>query len=164
MSKSNGYFLVARSTLDHWIWFHDPRFTWAQAWIDLIGLANHSDKQIVVGNRPRKIQRGQHYTSIRKLSQRWGWCKDAVSEFLNVIRSDGMIQFVTDANGTLITIENYGFYQDPWLNTQDASQDAKQDASQDVKSPRTKNKRIKEKNKREASPEAPLIRRGITYE
>ena len=43
MAEAN-FFLVNRSILNHWVWDDKP-FSKGQAWIDLIALANHTDKK-----------------------------------------------------------------------------------------------------------------------
>ena len=67
MSKK-GYIKVYRDIQDHWIW--QEEFSMAQAWLDLIMMANHKDRKIPFNDTIKVIKRGQHLTSVRKLSAR----------------------------------------------------------------------------------------------
>jgi DNA-binding transcriptional MocR family regulator len=57
------------------------------------------------------VKRGSFVTSIRKLASKWGWSKDKVVAFLDVLEEDGMIQRNSSYRRTLITIKNYCIYQ-----------------------------------------------------
>ena len=106
-----GWVAIHRSILEHWL-HNDKPFCKFGAWIDLVLLANHEEKKFLATTGLITISRGQLMTSYRSLSERWGWSKDKVSRFLNTLESDGMIQRNQDKFRTLLTIVNYGFYQD----------------------------------------------------
>ena len=108
MSKK-GYIKVYRDIQDHWIW--QEEFSMAQAWLDLIMMANHKDRKIPFNDTIKVIKRGQHLTSVRKLSARWGWGINKTERFLKLLESDEMIKKESDTSGTLLTIINYGVYQ-----------------------------------------------------
>lgn len=111
MSTDKGYIKVYRDIRDHWIWKDKP-FSRGQAWIDLIMLVNHEDKKIPFMGAPVLVKKGSKITSIRQLADRWGWSKMKVSRFLDVLESDGMLIQKRDSKKTLITLVNYGNYQD----------------------------------------------------
>ena len=106
---AEGWIFLDRRIRDHWIYSEQP-FSRFQAWIDLILSANFRDKTIMVNGKPFLVRRGSFLTSVRKLSERWGWSRGKVSRFLSVLQTDGMIETGTP-NGTLITVVNYGVYQ-----------------------------------------------------
>lgn len=108
--RADGWISIDRNIREHWIYSEKP-FSRFKAWIDLILSANFRDKAIMVNGKPFLVRRGTFLTSVRKLSERWGWSKNKTSRFLSILRDDGMIKTGTP-NGTLITIVNYGFYQD----------------------------------------------------
>lgn len=118
--KRKGWVLLYRSLRDSWIWDYKP-FDPARAWIDLILDANHDDGKVFTGARLVTVKRGQSWTSIRSLATRWGWSKDRVSKFLKTLESDSMIHISRTPYGTLLTIVNYGFFQD----RQDTNKDTK---------------------------------------
>lgn len=107
--RPDGWISLDRGIREHWVYGEKPigRF---QAWIDLIFSANFRDKTIMVNGKPFLVRRGSFLTSVRKLSERWGWSKDKTYRFLSVLRNEGMIETATPP-GTLITVVNYGFYQ-----------------------------------------------------
>jgi hypothetical protein len=106
-----GWIKLHRSITEHWLWEEKP-FSKGQAWIDLLLQANHQDKKAVIGNDIIEVKRGSFVTSIRKLSERWGWSNTKIKNFLNLLQNDGMISYFSDAKKTVITIENYSLYQD----------------------------------------------------
>lgn len=113
MSNKNfaeGWIILDRGIRDHWVYSEKP-YSRFKAWVDLILSANFRDKTIMVNGKPFLVRRGSFLTSVRKLSERWGWSKDKVYRFLSVLRSEGMIETATPS-GTLITIVNYRVYQD----------------------------------------------------
>ena len=108
---SKGYIKLFRQIQDCWIW-ETGKFDKRSAWIDLLMLANHSEKKIVFNGEYISIGKGQYLTSIRKLADRWGWSTSTVSEFLSLLEQDLMIKKESDPFRTLLTIVNYEVYQD----------------------------------------------------
>lgn len=106
----NGWIKLYRQLQDCPIWYGE-RFSKGQAWVDLLMLANHSDKKIMFNGEFITVQRGQYMTSMVKLSEKWKWNRKTVSSFLKLLENDNMITKVADNTKTLITIVNYGIYQ-----------------------------------------------------
>ena len=111
MSTDKGYIKIYRDIREHWIW-EDKPFDKARAWIDLIMIANHEPRTILFDGILMTINRGQHMTSLMALSERWGWTRSKVKRFLDVLKAEHMINTKRNRHGTLITIVNYGIYQD----------------------------------------------------
>lgn len=111
-SKSmQGYFKTYRSLLNSDLWLGE-RFTRGQAWIDLIGLARHTDGQTRVAGEIIKIKRGQVARSIVNLSLRWKWNKKTTMKFLKELsQSEHQILVEPMRRITLITVINYDKYQ-----------------------------------------------------
>ena len=107
---NKGYIKLFRQIQDCWIW-DSGKFDKRSAWIDLLMLANHADKKIVFNGKYITIRVGQYLTSIRKLSERWGWSVSTVSTFLSLLEDDLMIKKESDNHRTLITIINYEVFQ-----------------------------------------------------
>jgi uncharacterized phage protein (TIGR02220 family) len=106
-----GWIKLYRDITDHWIWQEKP-FDKRSAWIDLILMANHKDNKFVFGNELAEVKRGSFITSVRKLCDKWGWSNTKVTSFLQILKNDNMIDFISDTKKTVITIANYGLYQD----------------------------------------------------
>lgn len=101
-----------RDIREHWIWTDgEEPFSRGQAWIDLIMMVNHNDKDVLFNGRLIHVEKGCRITSLRRLSERWKWSIHKVSDFLNLLEKEGMISQVRDSKKTLITLINYGIYQ-----------------------------------------------------
>lgn len=105
-----GWVKAHRSILDHWIWKDKP-FARGQAWMDLVFLANHDSEKTFINGELIEVQRGQHITSILKLSDRWGWGRKKVSKFLDDLENDKMLNQKRTTQYTAITLTNYEVYQ-----------------------------------------------------
>lgn len=105
-----GYIKLYRQLQECWIW-NDDEFSKGQAWIDLLLSCNHEDKKISFDGKPCVVQRGEWLTSILGLSVRWKWGRKKVSNFLDVLESDGMIVQNRNNKRTLIKVVNYEVYQ-----------------------------------------------------
>lgn len=110
MSTDKGYIKLYRDIREHWLW-QDEEFSRGQAWIDLIMMMNHKDKETMFDGRLITVKRGSKITSIRKLSERWRWSRHKVSDFLNILEETGMILQLRDSRKTLITLIKYEDYQ-----------------------------------------------------
>lgn len=144
--KRKGWVLLYRSIRDSWIWDYKP-FDMARAWIDLLLDANHEDAKIFVNGRLISIKRGQKWTSLRVLADRWGWRQEKVLRFLRALEQDGMITRKVSRSGTLLTIVKYGDFQD-WRSVNGAQSGAKAER----KRSETKNdKRMSKEGKKETS-------------
>ena len=108
MSTDKGYIKLYRDIRGHWIW-SDPDYL--RAWVDLLMMVNHEDRQILFNKKLITVKRGSRITSIRKLSERWGWSRGRVSRFLDMLEQDHMIATRRTTQKTLINVINYGFYQ-----------------------------------------------------
>ena len=113
MNEDNkGWIKLYRSIWENTIWKSKDKFDDRSAWIDLLLMANHEQKQAVYKKQAIDIHRGQVFTSIPHLSKRWGWSENRVRRYLLLLCNLGMIYRDGTPNGTLVTIVNYGFYQD----------------------------------------------------
>ena len=107
--KRKGYILLWRSIWENPIL--DDRFSRQAAWMYIISHASYKRQVLNVRGESFEIDRGQMFTSVRKLASIFRWNKDTVSHFLSDTEKAGMIRFSATHNGTLITIANYSKYQ-----------------------------------------------------
>ncbi|KXZ15320.1 Replication protein O [Bacillus nakamurai] len=107
-----GWIKLHRSVQDHWIYQEKRKFSKYEAWLDLLMMASHKDNKFVLGNELYDLKRGEFISSIRKLGERWSWSNTKVTQFLDLLKKDEMIDFKKDTKKTLITIVNYGVYHD----------------------------------------------------
>ena len=107
-STGKGYIRLYRDIRSHWIW-SDPDYL--RAWVDLLMMVNHEDKQILFNKKLITVKRGSRITSIRKLAERWGWSRGRVARFIDMLEQDHMIATRRTTQKTLINVINYSFYQ-----------------------------------------------------
>ena len=107
-----GYIKLHRQIQDCEIWTSTEPFDIRSAWIDLLMLANHEDKHTLFDYKPLTIKRGQYLTSVRQLGARWSWSKNRVLKYLRLLENLKMIERESTNQRTLITVVNYGVYQD----------------------------------------------------
>lgn len=109
---AKGYISVHRKIWDTDIWKSSDPFDMRSAWIDLLLMANHADNECVRGKSVIKINRGQLHTSYDHLAKRWSWSRGKVQRFIRLLNELDMVVANGTANGTTLTIVNYGVYQD----------------------------------------------------
>ena len=105
-----GFIKIFRAITENKIWGDKP-FSKGQAWIDLIMLAAWDDGSELVGNTDIEVKRGQIFTSILSLSERWGWSRKKISSFFDYLEKSLMIVQKRNTKFTLITICKYDDYQ-----------------------------------------------------
>lgn len=106
-----GWISLNRSIRDHWLYLEKRKFSYYEAWLDILMDANHVENKILMSGELIQINRGQFITSIRKLGERWGWSRTKVKSFLDLLESDSMVIVKSDTKKTLITVVNYDNYQ-----------------------------------------------------
>lgn len=112
-----GYIKLHRSILDNTIFKCKP-FSKGQAWVVLLLLTNHQEGYINVKNGELvKIERGECGYSELALADLFGWSRGKVKRFLELLESEKMIHQKTVANRTVISIINYGNYQNDTVNS-----------------------------------------------
>ena len=113
--SNNGWIKLHRQIRDNWIW-EDAEML--RAWLDILLMVNHEDKKIYFNGKLITIKRGEKLTSILKLSDRWGWSRNRVRHFLDLLEGDGMCTTIRTTNGTTLKVSNYkeyqGFYNGNW--------------------------------------------------
>lgn len=107
-----GWIKIHRKLQECGIWTDGEPFDRRSAWIDLLLLSNHEDKNIIIKGKTLTITRGQRYTSTLKLAERWHWSVNRVRRYLTLLEEQQMITTERTPNGITVTIVNYGLYQD----------------------------------------------------
>lgn len=108
---NKGWIKLHRTIQECWIWLDDKPYSKGQAWVDILLSCNHADKKIAFDGKPEIIKRGEWLTSVVSLAERWGWGRKKVSNFLNILESDSMIEQKRNNKRTLIKVVNYDVYQ-----------------------------------------------------
>lgn len=115
MAKNDSWWVkINVSLLDHFVWNGEP-FTRGQAWVDLILLVNHEPTKTVIDGQVIEVGVGEYVTSIRRLADRWNRSTKWVVDYLELLRSDNMIQTKVVGHGknskTLLFLVNYAGFQ-----------------------------------------------------
>ena len=133
MAENKGWICIHRHIQDNALWEADEPFDRRSAWIDLLLMANNKTKSFVYRVRNVTVKRGQVYTSIRKLAAKWHWGKDKTLRYIRLLEELDMIKRHSETDSaTLITIVNYGIYQDIRDTKRDSNKDTHKDTHKDT--------------------------------
>lgn len=141
-----GYVRIYRCIEDNVLFQDDEPDNKKSAWYDLIVMANHKRKDILVGNTKIIVKRGQKFTSIRKLALRWHWSRNRVMRYLKLLENEEMIRIERVGNGTLLTLVNYGKFQGKRDTNGDTNEDTNEDTSEDTNGDTSEAQTIMNKN------------------
>lgn len=120
---SKGWIKLHRKIEDCQIWIGNEPYDRRSAWISLLLMANHEDRDMIFDDQLITIKRGQLITSVRKLSQKWMWSKDRTLNFLRTLERLQMIHRESNTRRTLITLVKYEDYQIESDSNKDTNQD-----------------------------------------
>jgi len=109
-SKPANYFVINRKLLNSERWLSEP-FTKGQAWVDLIGLAQHSPGAFTVRGITVSLERGQLGWSEVRLAERWKWSRMKVRRYIKRLESDMDVIQQKNKVTTIITIVKYDIWQ-----------------------------------------------------
>lgn len=101
---TDGWIKLYYKMLD-WEWMDDPYVV--TLWLRILLNANQKDKKW----HGRSIKRGQWLTSIHHLAEQTGWSRNTVKRILRILEQSKQIETETDAQGCVITVVNFGKYQ-----------------------------------------------------
>lgn len=153
MASDKGWIKLNRQILENAIWTEEEPFSRRDAWIDLLLMANSKTKSFVYKGNNITVKRGQVYTSIRKLANRWHWGKDRTLHYIRLLEELNMIKRDSATHSaTLLTIVNYGFYQDRADTHKDSDKDTHKDSDKDSDKPLLKNNKEYKEYKEEDAP------------
>lgn len=106
----DGTVVLTKALAQHDLWLGEP-FNRAQAWVDLLLLANDRERKFRTDRGvERTVKRGQCAWSAVALAARWRWCRPKVMGFLAELERLAMIRLVKDNTGQIITLTNYETY------------------------------------------------------
>jgi hypothetical protein len=148
-----GYLKLYRRLLDSKMWLAEP-FTRGQAWVDLIGLANHEDGYIRKRGIKVEVKRGEVGWGERELAARWRWSRNKVRRFLFELCSEYESKMIpqTEPQNKNVTscylIVNYELYQ--------GNGTAKGTTNDTTEGPQKDRKRYQNKNEKNEKNEKPL--------
>jgi hypothetical protein len=125
--SERGVFAVDRGIFNHPTLDDGKPYSRREAWVWLISEAAYRPHAVTVSGHKINLRRGQTAHSLRFMAKAWRWSEPKVRRFLGCIKTDALIDAVSDAGVTVITIRKYNKYQRVSLPT-DAQPDALSDA------------------------------------
>lgn len=98
------------------LWDDGSPFDTRSAWVYLLFKAAWRPSDYRTGSRVDHLERGEFVASLRYLGERWGWSKDKVRRFLQLLTKARRIapqkrDSGRDSHGTVYLILNYDSYQ-----------------------------------------------------
>ena len=131
--RGRGLVFIERGILDHPS-FKAEDFTEREAFLWFIFEASYQDRVVRTNRGKVALKRGQLTASSRFMAQKWGWKEPRVRRFLNRLKNDAMIDAVSDAAQTVITICNYEKYQNftEYRDTKTTQQTTRERRSKDA--------------------------------
>jgi hypothetical protein len=144
-----------------WVKFHrqiidNPRASdphWMSLWSWLILLATHQPVKMVFGTEVITLKPGQLITSRESLESKTGINQHKIDRLLKVLKSEQQIEQQTSSSSRLITILNWGKYQQ---NEQPSAQQVSSDCAA-VEQQLSTNKNIKNVRMKEVNNPLPLF-------
>lgn len=107
----DGWIKLHREWLDHWLYRENRPRTKREAWEDLLLLANHSEKEVLIGNEVFVCKRGQSIRSIGSWAKQFNWSYSKVHRFFKLLAKEKLIVKEDIKKSTRITICKYDNYQ-----------------------------------------------------
>lgn len=108
---SSGWIKLHRQITENVLWQDVEPFDKRSAWIDLLLMVNHEDREIIVNGKIMVVQRGQTLTSEVKLAERWRWSRNRVRRFIAAMEAAKMLTVKRTGYGTWLNVVNYVFFQ-----------------------------------------------------
>lgn len=105
---SKGFIPVKRSLFEHFLFKEHRAFSRFEAWLDLIQLASFTDGQTdIIKGKLITRNRGEVIASVRWLCRRWGWSMHKVSDYIELLRSQYMVNVDKESGIQKILLVNF---------------------------------------------------------
>lgn len=114
----SGFITLHREAFSHPLLKDGERF---RAWFWMVSMACWKPTKFDVAGKIITLERGQFCTSRSELSKAFNWSPSAVERFLTRLETEQMIGREAGQGKTVITICNYGKYQDEQSETGQAT-------------------------------------------
>lgn len=108
--ENKGYIMLSRRFFANPLWVEPREYSRAEAWLDLIQAAGIEERVIILDGRAIESRRGELAASRRFLENRWRWSAGKVTRFLDMLKSQGMIETRKEHGQAVIRLCNYDTY------------------------------------------------------
>jgi len=106
-----GWIKLHRQITDNFLYPKNREFTKYEAWIDLLMLVNHAEKELLIKNEIILCKRGQSVMSIESYQKQWNWTRQQVRSYFTLLQKQNMIEVKGTSKTTILTVCNYDSYQ-----------------------------------------------------
>lgn len=162
--KEQGFIKLSRKFFKNPLWKEPRQYSRSEAWLDLIFMARFEDSQQILRNRVIEVRKGEIIASRRFLEERWSWGSTKVTNFLNYLQSNGMINQRQTAGQTILKLCNYDIYNHSQTNDCDGNEPLTNQWQTTHKPQTNQNKEYKESRKKEKnSPYSPPRNTGEIF-
>jgi len=107
-----------RKLKDHWLYKRKDPFTKLEAWIDILMTVNYEDKMVNLCGDQVMCKAGESILSLDSWGMRWRWNKSRVRRFFRALKSDTMIDTITERKTTHLRVINWETYQSKCNNNE----------------------------------------------
>lgn len=145
---NQGFIKLSRKFFETPLWKEPRQYSRSEAWLDLIQMAGFEDSKYILNNREIEVRRGEIVASRRFLENRWNWGSTKVSNFIDYLKANRMINQRQTSGQTIITLCNYDICNDKQTKSRERNKppckpDTNQTQTTD-KPPTNQNKESKE--------------------
>ena len=109
MPSLRGSIIISKRIRQHHVWQREP-YNYAQAWVDLVLLANDAPRTITIHGEAIALERGQLAWSMRTLEKEWQRSAEWITRFLKFCQDETMITVDANRRRTIISVINYDTY------------------------------------------------------
>jgi hypothetical protein len=141
----SGFIKLSRSINKHWIWQDAEKLKW---WIDILIEVNHTDREVLIGERVITCKRGQSLYSLETWAKRWRVDKSKVRRFLELLKKENMIVTENVQKTTHLTVCNYASYNDKQHDSETKVKRKRND-SEPILTPTKEGEELEKKDKKE---------------
>lgn len=139
-----GWIRIDRDILKTDLWKKNEPFDCRSAYLDLYLMANFKDSDVETKHGVVHVKRGQVYTSVCYLSEKWQWSRNKIYRFFGTLKRTGIVTTNGTPDGTLITLIKYGFLE--YDGTTDGTTDGTSNGTTDGTQHNKDNKKDKKNN------------------
>lgn len=151
---NNGYIKLYRKTLENPIVNKDNDYF--KVWIYLLLNATHKNMKVLFGNTTIELKPGQLVTGRERLAKECNISESKIERIIKALKNEQQIEQQTNSKGRLITILNWGEYQEneqqieQQVNNNRTTSEQQVNTNNNVKNDNNVRNNIKEKiNKKE---------------
>lgn len=108
---SEGWIKLYRKSFENFLYQESRPLTRREAWEDILLLVNHSEGEVLIGNKKHAVKPGQSVRSLQSWARHFRWSKPKVKRFFDLLQNESMIVLENLHKTTRLTVCNWDSYQ-----------------------------------------------------